>query len=128
MLEEKELIQHIKESLEPADFQDERTSRIVSIMFDLIEQGKSIEPRLLMNYLPEEDISQLISESMFLPEGLSSHNKERVADDCIRRLKSEKLRLKRHNLHNQIETAQNLGEEEKLQRLMQEFHNLVKKE
>ena len=128
MLEEKELIQHIKESLQPADFQDERTSRIVSIMFDLIEQGKSIEPRLLMNYLPEEDISQLISESMFLPEGLSSHNKERVVDDCIRRLKSEKLRLKRHNLHNQIETAQNLGEEEKLQRLMQEFHNLVKKE
>lgn len=128
MMEEKELIQHIKESLQPADFQDERTSRIVSIMFDLIEQGKSIEPRLLMNYLPEEDISQIISESMFLPEGLSSHNKERAADDCIKRLKSEKLRLKRHNLHNQIETAQNLGEEEKLQRLMQEFHHLVKKE
>ena len=127
MLEETELIHRIKDNLEPADFQDERTSRIVSIMFDLLEQGKNIEPRLLMNHLSEEDMAQVVCESMFLPDGLSSENKEKVIDDCIQRLKNEKLRLKRHNLHNQIKTAQHLGDEGKLERLMQEFHHLIKK-
>jgi len=127
MLEEKELIQRVRENLEPADFQDERTARIVSIMFDLIEQGKNIEPSFLMNYLDEEDVSQIICESMFLPENLSTQHTEKVIDDCIQRLKTEKLRIKKEYLHDQIKTAQDSGDEERLNRLIQEFHHLTKK-
>lgn len=127
MLEEKELIHRIKESLEPADFQDERISRIVSIMFELIEQGKAIEPSFLINYLGDEDISQVICESMFLPDNSSLQHKERVVEDCIKRLKNEKLRLKRQRLHEQINEAQNLGDEKKLHLLIEEFHYLIKK-
>ncbi len=127
MLEETELIQRIKESLEPADFQDERTSRIVSIMFDLTSQGKNIEPASLLNYLGDEDISQVVCESIFAPENLSTQHKERVVDDCIQRLKNEKLKLKKQHLHDQIKTAQNLGDEERLHRLIEEFHCLIKK-
>ncbi|MCM8781300.1 MAG: DNA primase, partial [Candidatus Omnitrophica bacterium] len=43
MMEEAELIDFIRQHLEPADFQSERTSKIVSIMFDLMEQGKPLE-------------------------------------------------------------------------------------
>jgi DNA primase len=127
MLEETELIQQIRENLEPADFQDERISRIVSIMFDLASQGKNIEPHLLINHLGEEDISQIICESIFAPEGSTSEDKERVVNDCIQRLKNEKLKLKRQHLHDQIKTAQHLGDEERLQRLIEEFHCLIKK-
>jgi DNA primase len=126
MLEEHELIEHIKENLEPADFQDEKTSRIVSIMFDLVEQGKKVEPAALMNYLEDEDASQLVCESMFLPEDLSVEHKERVINDCIKRLKNERLRLKKQNLCDQIKTAQQIGDEERLNRLMEEFHYLIK--
>lgn len=126
MLEERELIERIRQNLESTDFQDERISRIVSIMFDLIEQGKNIEPNILMNYLNEESIWQVLGESMFLPE-VSLQNKEKIIDDCIKRIKCEKLRLKRQHLHDQIKTAQKLGDEEKLHRLMQEFHYLTKK-
>lgn len=125
MLEETEFINRIKGSLEPEDFQDERISRIVSIMFDLLEQGKDITPHKLINYLEDEDISQLICESTFLPE-ISGQNKEKVIDDCIRRLKSERLRHKRQRLHEEIKTAQHLGDDERLHRLMREFHHLVK--
>ena len=126
MLEEAELIESIKERLEPADFQDERLSKIVSIMFDLCSQGKSIEPRNLMNDLGENDVSQIICESTFLPE-VSSQDKEKVIDDCIQRLKNERSKLKKQRLHDQIKQAQHLGDEESLQRLTREFQYLIKK-
>jgi len=125
MLEEEELISHIRERLEPADFQDERTARIVSLMFDLIEQGKNIEPNKLINYFNDEATSQVICESTLLPQ-ISSENKENVINDCIMRLKNERLRIKKQHLHEQIKTAEGLGDEEKLHRLMQEFHCLIK--
>jgi len=127
MLEENEFIHRIREHLEPSDFQDERTSRIVSIMFDLVSQGKNIEPQILLNYLGDEDISQVVYESVFLPEDLSMQHKEKIVDDCIQRLKTEKLKLKKQRLHDEIRTAQNLGDEERLHRLIEEFHYLIKK-
>lgn len=126
MLEERDLIDRIRQDLEPADFQDERASRIVSIMFDLIEQGKNIEPNFLVNYLNEEDASQVVCESMFSPQ-VSEQNKEKVVEDCIQRLKSKKIKLKRQDLHDQIKAAQKLGDEDKLNKLVQEFHHLIKK-
>ncbi|MFH1269813.1 MAG: DNA primase [Candidatus Omnitrophota bacterium] len=125
MLEEEELIGHIRQRLEPADFQDERTSRIVSLMFELMEQGKNIEPNKLINYLNDNSISQIICESTLLPE-ISAQNKENIINDCITRLKNERLKNKKQRLHEQIKTAQESGDEEGLHRLMQEFHCLIK--
>ena len=125
MLEEEELINQIRERLEPADFQDERTARIVSLMFDLIEQGKNIEPNKLINYLDDESSSQIICESTLLPQ-IPSQNKENVVNDCIMRLKNDRVRTKKLHLHEQIKTAEGLGDEENLHRLMQEFHCLIK--
>ena len=126
MLEENKLIERIRNSLEPADFHDERASRIVSVMFDLASQGRSVEPRTLIHHFNEEDISQIVCESIFLDD-IAKHDKEKLANDCIQRMKLDRLRLRRENLHEQIKTAQHLGEEEKLHELMQEFHNLIKK-
>ncbi len=126
MLEETELIAKLRNSLEPADFRDERTSRIVSVMFDLLEQGKAVEPNILMNYFKEEDVSRIVCESMFLPE-VNSSDRQKVVDDCIQRLKSQKLKFKKQHLHEQIKTAQESGDQEKLNRLVEEFHYLIKK-
>src|SRR3989338_5807860 len=125
MLEEEELINQIRERLEPADFQDERIARIVSLMFDLIEQGKNIEPNKLINELDDESISQIICESTLLPQ-VPAQNKENVVNDCIMRLKNERVRTKKLHLHEQIKTAEGLGDDKNLHRLMQEFHCLIK--
>jgi len=126
MLEESELINRIKDDIEPADFQDSRTSRIVSIMFDLVAQGKKIEPNLLAGHLGEEDILQVICESTFLPD-VSYQDKDKIVDDCIQRLKKQRLQLKRQNLHEQIKDAQHSGDEERLHRLLEEFQFLIKR-
>lgn len=127
MLEEAHFIRRIKESLEPADFQDERLSRIISVMFDLAEQGKNIEPRILIDHLKDEEVSQFICESMFLPEEATEEHKEKIVDDCVRRIRQERLKLKKHDLHKEIKAAENLGDEDKLNRLLEEFHHLFKR-
>jgi len=127
MLEENQLIGRIRDCLEPADFQDERASKIVSVMFDLLEQGKEVEPHKLINRLQDDVTLQFICESAFSPD-LSAENKDKIIDDCIQRLKTARLKGRRQHLHGQIQTAQRLGDEEALSRLIEEFHHLVKKE
>lgn len=124
MLEENELIGRVKASLSPEDFNDESASKIVSLIFDFAEKGRKIESSALINYLGEEEISNIICESAFLD--VPSDNKEKAVEDCIQRLKNEKLRLKKQYLHNRIKAAQHSGDEEALNELMREFHLLIK--
>jgi len=126
MLEEKELIERIMQELSPADFADLRTAKIVSLMHDLFTQGKNIEPSILMNYFSEDDASQLVCESMFMPE-LLGEEREKAVNDCIMRIKVQRLKSQREHLHIQIKSAQSLGDEQKLNSLIKEFHNLIKK-
>ena len=126
MLEERELIERIMQELSPADFADMRTAKIVSLMHDLFTQGKNIEPSILMNYLSEDDASQLVCESIFMPE-LLGEEREKAVSDCIARIKVQRLRSQREHLHIQIKSAQSLGDEQKLDSLIKEFHNLIKK-
>jgi len=126
MLEENSLINRMKDNLSPQDFKDERICRIVSVMFDLVEEGREVRPQILMNHL-EDDISSLICRSEFLPEGLTLEHKERMADDCLKRIKEEGVKLKRERLHEEIKVAQHSGDEQKLNSLIEEFHSLIKK-
>ncbi|MFA5350883.1 MAG: DNA primase [Candidatus Omnitrophota bacterium] len=126
MLEERELIERIMQELSPADFADTRTAKVVSVMQDLFTQGKNIEPSILMNYFSEDDASQLVCESMFMPE-LLGQDREKAVNDCIARIKVQRLKSQRERLHIQIKSAQSSGDEQKLNSLIKEFHNLIKK-
>ncbi|MDD5108681.1 MAG: toprim domain-containing protein [Candidatus Omnitrophica bacterium] len=126
MLEEKELIGKIMEELSPSDFQDARTAKIVQVIHDLILRGKNIEPSLLMNYFSEDDANQLLCETMFMPTILEEE-REKALNDCIARIKVQRVKTRREYLHTQIKNAQNMGDEQRLNSLIQEFHNLIKK-
>ena len=126
MLEEKDLIEKIMQELSPSDFQDIRTAKIVSVMQELVLQGKNIQPSLLMNYFSEDDASQLVCETMFMPD-LNDQEREKAVSDCITRIKVNRLKSRREHLHAQIKNAQGLGDEQRLNSLILEFHNLIKK-
>jgi len=125
MLEEAELLQDIRQHLDPADFQDEITSKIVATMFSLAEQGRAIDKGVLMSHFGDADILQVVCESAFMPE--IAEGKDKIARECIERLKKDKIKSTRERLHNEIKAAQSVGDNEKLNRLMQEFHLLIKK-
>jgi len=126
MLEEKESIEKIMQQLSPADFADARTAKIVSVMQNLVLEGKNITPCVLMNYFSEDDASQLVCETMFMP-ALTDQSREKAVNDCIARIKIQRKKAQREHLHLQIKSAQSLGDEGKLNSLIQVFHNLIKK-
>ena len=59
-------------------------------------------------------------------EEIHADDKEKILDDCVRRVKDQLLKNRRDLLHCQIKDAQESGEEEKLRRLMAEFNELTK--
>jgi DNA primase len=125
MLEEGQLLERIREALSPADFQGELAARIVALLFELTQNGQPLDTAALMNRL-EDDATSMICEAAFLPAEMSSEQKEHVVDDCIKRLKGERVRIKRLHLHDRIQKAQQAGDEETLDRLLGEFHGLIK--
>ena len=126
MLEESSVGNRLKDYLEPADFQDERTTKIVSIMFDLLAQGKKVNSGTLINHLePHQDLSAVISGLSLLPD-TCGEDREKVIDDCVCRLKKQRLKTKRDFLQREIKNAQNIRDDELLRRLMQEFHCITK--
>lgn len=126
MFEEKELIERIKCDLLPSDFSDERVARIVELMFDLLRQGKSVEPKGLFQRLGDDRAAELMCESVFMPDASGQH-REKVIDDCIQRLKSERVKSQRQDLQDKIKAAQDCKDEEQLGKLMRDFHSLIKK-
>jgi DNA primase len=126
MLEEKELIEKIMQELSLSDFQDERTAKVVSAIQEMAVQGKNIQPNFLMNYFSEDEATQFVCETIFMPD-LDDQDREKAVNDCINRIKVDRLKSKRENLHKEINAAQLLGDEQKLNSLIREFHNLIKK-
>ena len=126
MLEENELVGHIRQHLEPSDFQDARLSKMVAIMFDLVSQGKAIEQSRLVNYLEDKESLECICASVFQSE-VSVENKERVVEDCINRIKHKRVVHNRQRLQEEIKLAEESGDEGKLDKLREEFCNSIKR-
>lgn len=125
MLEENELIHKIREHLTPDDFQDSSAARIVSLMFDLIGQGKNVEISMLLNHFDDAKKLKCLCSSAFEQEVTLEH-KEKVVEDCIKTLKRKKLINDRLRLQEEIKIAEDLGDQEKLNLLKDKFCNLIK--
>jgi DNA primase len=125
MLEEEELSRFIRENIEPEHFSSQSAARIISLMFELIDQGRSANVNTLANYLKDDSILEALCESVFLPD-ISDEEKEKVAQDCITKIKKERTMMKQQELHNKIKLAQSSGDHDKIKLLMQEFHQLIK--
>lgn len=126
MLEDQELVRRVMQELSLTDFQDGRIAMIVQVIHELMLQGKNIEPSLLMNYFGEDEARQLVCETIFMP-AVSEDDRERAISDCIARIKVQRLKSRREHLHVQIKSAQSAKDEQRLNQLIQEFHNLIKK-
>lgn len=126
MLEEVSLVDYVRQRLRVEDFDSDISHRIVSTVFDLFDQGKNIDRGILLKYLGDETVSRVICEPVVLTVN-PDYSREWIIDDCIKRLKDEKMKLKKQNLHDEIKLAQHTGDNERLSILMQEFNLLMKK-
>jgi len=123
MLEEQELIEQIKEKLAPGDFQDKNISQIITKMFDLFCSGKKINTNSLINHFTGSHLSKIILE-ISTCEWPAVSGTQRIIDDCVRRIKESKRKLKQQELCRQLKLAQGPGNELKLNDLLIEFQSL----
>lgn len=126
MLEDAQCIARVREHLEPEDFQDGRMTRIMSVLFEFCDSGRRIDPSSLVSHFDEEEIEHILCESVCQPDILREDQRPQALDDCIRRLKTQRLQMKRQRLHEEIKSAQSTGDEGLIRRLMEEFHALCK--
>jgi len=128
LLEEKELLEKIREKLDPNDFTDSRLSKIFTTMLDFISKGKNISlSHLISNFTDDEEISFILCE-LGLSEDPISSDRERIIDDCIRNLKISRLKKRQREISELIKIAQNSGDEQRLRELIEEFNFLTKGE
>lgn len=127
MLEEKSFIEHIRQHLEPHDFQDERFSRIVSILFDLAGKGKDVELNKLIHNFTDAESLRFICGSAFDLD-VPADNMENVVNDCIKRIKQRKIVHDRLRLQDEISIAEKSGNEDRLNQLRAEFCQLLKED
>lgn len=125
ILEEQELIEQIKERLTPGDFQDKNMGQIIAKMFDLFCSGKKFDTNSLINHFTGSHLSKIISE-ISTSEEPAIPEVRRVMDECVRRIKESKRKLKQQELCRQLKLAQGPGSELKLNDLLIEFQSLSK--
>ncbi|MFA5099835.1 MAG: DNA primase [Candidatus Omnitrophota bacterium] len=126
MLEETAVIDQLRDMIDPEDFQDSRTARIVQMMLDITADGKILSPNVIVNRLGSDDTMRLICESTFLPD-VPDSEKKHVIEDCIHRLKRTRATARKQRLQAEIKKAQDKGDHELLNKLFNEFHRLTKK-
>jgi urease gamma subunit len=119
------LIDKLRTVIDPEDFMEEKLRKIVRFIFDFFCQGKECKPGVLMNYIDDEEAINLISELAAL-DIHDCPNKEKLISDCVQRLKRDKILYRCHELHKEIQNAQNLGDATNLEILISEYNNLIK--
>lgn len=125
ILRETELVSRLREKLCPADFQDARIARVFALICDLSSQGKVVRPSSLIGYLNDRELTNLISE-LTAEEELPLESAEEVFNDCITRIKKQRLNSRCQALQKQIKAAQQHGDHQQVNRLIAELRDLLR--
>lgn len=126
LLEENELIEHLRQKILPKDFKDNSLSRIIARMFELSHDKENVEPQSLLNHFSETDVSRTICE-LAASEMPKITDKLKLLNDCVNKIKEKSRKSKQQELCEQIRLAQHSKDENRIYQLLNEFKFLTKK-
>lgn len=125
MLEEMHLVDRLRTIIDPSDFMEEKLKKIVKFIFDFFGQGKSCKPNMLMNHLGDDEAIAIVAELAAL-EIHDCPDKEQLIEDCVKRLKRDKILYQCQKLAGEIKEAQTTGQNDRLNNLLTEYNILLK--
>ncbi len=126
LLHEGSYIVSTKEAISSEDFQDTHIREIISKMFELCDQGRKVDIGMLMGSFDDSEKQKIISE-LAVQEGEFIGDKNKMHRDYIDRIKSYRLKSQTKFLMQQIKEAENLGDHLKVESLLKEFNQLIRK-
>lgn len=124
ILRQTQLIERVKSELCAEDFQDARIARIFSLVLKLTAEGRTVEANRLIGYLNDGTLAAFISE-LLAGEDFCADEAEQIFDDCIARIKKQRFNSRCILLQNQIKSAEELGDERQLNRLITELRDML---
>ena len=125
LLEEQDFISVTKEEVGLNDFHDVKIRQGIAKIYELFEQGKTVNSLHLINSFEDESMQHMITELMTEDEGIES-DKKKMHRDYIGRIKNDRLKLRSQAIRQEICEAEGSGDQSKLNDLMIELHQLVK--
>lgn len=125
MLEEQVHIPFVRSELELSDFHDEKIKAVVSRVFEMSQQGLSMNTAHLMHYFDDMRISEMLSH-LVMTDHWFAVDQEKLRRDYIDRIKRDRLKFKRQELSHQIRLAEISGDHQRLEDLKHRFNQLLK--
>jgi DNA primase len=125
LLNEQSFIPLTKEVLSVTDFHNESVRAVIAKVFELYDKRQEVRvPDLLCCFEDQkilQMISNLITDEQFVPGDTNRFHK-----DCLHRLRQDRLKMIRQDILRQMRQADQKGDVQKLDELMQEFNRIIK--
>ncbi len=125
MLEDVNIVNRVKDDLQPFDFKNAEVKHLVETLFSLDTEGSFIDATKLINYLEDRVAPNVIS--FIVNEEIDIKDKERNISDCIRTIKREQRHEELKDIQNRLIVAQKNGYEDEARNLLEQFNRLVKR-
>ena len=125
LLDEEAFIPSTKEQVPPADFQDAKIRQVISRIYDLFDQGRSVSGANLMNSFEDDDTQKMVSGLLADETVLGDKNK--IHHDYINLIKKNRIDLQIKNLVKQITEIEHSKKESASEDLLTEL-TVLKKE
>jgi DNA primase len=131
ILQDLGVISLVKKEIGLEDFQDSNIRQIVSTLFELEDSGKTIVAGQLINFFSDTSLQQIISELAFNEDnycldGVCLSDRDKMFEECLKRIRQQRVNYKKHLLAQQIIDAQSKNDEQVLTHLMKEYDLLLR--
>lgn len=125
ILEKEDIIPKARGEVTPSDFRDAQIRSVLTKIFALFEQGRKIDAGSLISSFEDLDIQQMLSG--LVAEEEIHGNWEKMYDDCIGRIKHDRLKWQRQQLLQQIQEAEMAGDAGRVDALTRQFNQCIRK-
>jgi len=129
MLEDNNYINVVKEAVGIEGFQTPQYKKITAKIFEIFEKTGSVNPDVLIDFLDgEEDINSISRFSMDTEkhQGTTQENKEKIVNDCIKKIKCLNVARKKKDLEAELKKAEKEGRTDIINSLLTEYQELEK--
>ncbi len=124
MFEDARLIKQVKKVMQQDEFSDPVVQKIIKHLFDTNED--ELKPTTILNRIDDQRVKSFVCNLAVSDLGVK--DKRKSFEDCIRKIKKNKIQTRLNVLQGKIHCAQQYDDEEKIRELLKEYGGLKKEQ